>query len=80
MRRFWFKAAGHLKIKNDEAEFAVKFDSLNKYSQIQLDEIIKSRVMISENPSIAIEDGEYTLLLCPKKRTLSIRNKMRMIK
>ena len=66
--------------KKDITEYSVKFNNIDKYTQVQLDEVIKSRVSISNHPTFAIEDGEYTLLLCPRKCSTSIRNKMRMIR
>jgi len=65
--------------KNDITKYAVKFHNTNKYTQVQLDEIIKSKISIINCPSITIEGGEYTFLLTPK-RSSSIKNKMRMIK
>ena len=68
-------------LSKDKEEFAVKFDNINKYTQVQLDEIIKSKVTINNNSvSLAPEDGIYTFMFIPKRRTTSIKNRMRMLR
>ena len=64
----------------EKAEYAVKFENLNKYTQVQLDEVIKSKVSINNNLSESPEDGAYTFMFLPKKASSSIRNKMRMLR
>jgi hypothetical protein len=67
-------------LAEDKAEYAVKFDNINKYTQVQLDEIIKSKVTINNNISLEPEDGVYTFMFLQKRRPTSIRNKMRMLR
>jgi len=45
--------------------YAVKFIDFNKYHQIQLDELIRSRITLSSNPIPAYNDEEYTLIIMP---------------
>ena len=66
-------------LSKDKAEYTVKFDNINKYTQVQLDEIIKSKVTINNTVSLAPDDGIYTFMFMPR-RTTSIRNKMRMLR
>lgn len=55
--------------------YHVKFDRIDKYHQIQLDEIIKSKILLMGNASVVVEDGVYSFLFAPriksKKFTLS---------
>jgi hypothetical protein len=67
-------------ITKDKTQYAVKFDNINKYTQVQLDEIIKSKVTLSNNVPLSPDDGIYTFLFMPKRKTTSIRNKMRMLR
>lgn len=67
-------------LSKDRAEYTVKFDNINKYTQVQLDEIIKSKVTINNAVSLAPEDGIYTFMFIPRRNTRSIKNKMRMLK
>jgi hypothetical protein len=64
----------------DKTEYAVKFQDINKYTQVQLDEIIKSKVTLSNNVPLSPDDGIYTFLFMPRRKTTSIRNKMRMLR
>jgi hypothetical protein len=67
-------------LSKDKAEYAVKFENINKYTQVQLDEIIKSKVTVNNTVSLAPEDGIYTFMFLPNRRTPSIRNRMRMLR
>lgn len=67
-------------ITKDKAQYVVKFDNINKYTQVQLDEVIKSKVTLSNNVQLAPDDGIYTFLLMPRRKITSIRNKMRMLR
>jgi c-di-GMP-binding flagellar brake protein YcgR len=50
--------------------YAVKFENTDKYCQIQLDEVIKSKIVVakSNQPQPDYEDGVYTFLLIPRLR------------
>ncbi len=55
----------------DKNIYAVKFENVNKYNQIQLDEVIKSKIVVakSNQPQPDYEDGIYTFLLIPRFKT-----------
>jgi hypothetical protein len=67
-------------LSKDKAEYVVKFDNINKYTQVQLDEIIKSKVTINNTESLAPDDGTYTFMFLRSRRPTSIKNKMRMLR
>lgn len=64
---------------SDKTEYAVKFDNINKYTQVQLDEIIKSKVGLNNDISLAPDEGVYTFMFIPRRGNKSI-NKMRMLR
>jgi hypothetical protein len=70
----------HSAFSGDKAEYAVKFNNINKYTQVQLDEVIKSKVTINNTSPLSPDDGIYTFMFIPRKRSTSIRNKMRMLR
>jgi len=56
--------------------YEVKFTNVNKYNQIQLDELIKSKICIAHSHNHSLQEEMYTMLLVPGfKRT---RNKAGM--
>lgn len=49
--------------------YAVKFVNFNKYHQIQLDELIRSRITVSSDPIPVYNDEEtYTFIIMPDVR------------
>lgn len=53
--------------------YAVKFENANKYSQIQLDEIIKSKITVAHPQPPITEDGVYTFLFIPRIKPKKLR-------
>jgi hypothetical protein len=66
-----------IEIDKGKRDYAVMFYNINKHSQIQLDEVIKSRVTLVNHIHSAPEDGSYTFLLMPRMRTPCLRNRIR---
>lgn len=60
-------------IANGKREYAVKFHNINKYCQIQLDEVIKSKITLKHINHCAPEDGNYTFLLMPRTKSSQYR-------
>ncbi|MCX7749330.1 MAG: PilZ domain-containing protein [Clostridia bacterium] len=55
--------------------YSVKFDNINKYQQIQLDEIIKSKITIKESiKPVSDDDGIYTFFFLPRIRSKRIKS------
>lgn len=46
--------------------YAVQFENMNKYEVVQLDELVKSKITVKENPHQPVVGEEYTMLLFPK--------------
>lgn len=63
----------HIHQNGENTSYGVRFININKYYQIQLDEIIRSKVNITDSLSHSLhghEEGTYTFILAPKpKRT-----------
>ncbi len=54
-------------------EYAVRFSNIDKYTQIQLDEVIKSKITLNHISHCAPEDGSYTFLLMPHNKSSHYR-------
>lgn len=83
LSEFNMRMEGHvIKVteEKNKPEYSVKFDNINKYTQVQLDELIKSKVTINNQSLPAPEDGSYTFMFFPRIRTHRIKNKMRMLR
>lgn len=54
--------------------YAVRYENLNKYIQVQLDELIKSKMTVKNSPEheFVLKD-EYSILLLPRLRPRSRR-------
>lgn len=50
---------------------AVKFENINKYQQVQLDELIKSKVTVRNTREHVIAEEEYSIFLFPRFRPRS---------
>lgn len=50
--------------------YAIKFETLNKYQQVQLDELVKSKVTVknAHEHSASTSEEEYSMLLLPRLR------------
>ncbi len=72
LSEFNMKLEGHIvreEMDNGKYLYSVKFENINKYCQIQLDEIIKSKVTVSNlPPPPTTDDGIYTFLFIPRTR------------
>jgi len=58
-------------VRKDEVQndvYAVKFTNINKYNQIQLDEVIESKISVAKynQPRSNCDDGIYTFYFIPK--------------
>lgn len=78
LSEFNLKFEGRIVRKEDarsRSMYAVKFQNINKYHEIQLDEVIKSKIVVakSNQPQPDFEDGVYTFFLIPKFRRRTIR-------
>lgn len=83
LSEFEMKLEGHIvrvQREKDRCCYSVKFDSINKYNQVQLDEVIKSKITVRNSKQPVAEDGIYTFLFLPRVRTTSFRSKMRLYK
>lgn len=83
LSEFDMRLEGHIvrvERQKDGYAYAVKFDSINKYNQVQLDEVIKSKITVSNSKQPVAEDGIYTFLFLPRVRAASFRSKMRLFK
>ena len=58
--------------------YAVKFENINKYHQVQLDELIKSKVTVRNAQEHVVHEEDYSIFLFPrfrqKTRKIKIRN------
>lgn len=52
--------------------YSIEFDKPDKYTQIQLDELIKSKVTLKDSLQPNSDDGIYTFLFLPKGRSKRI--------
>lgn len=54
--------------------YSVKFENVDKYTQVQLDEVIKSSVCVKKESYFpTMDDTTYTFMMIPKFRTHRIR-------
>jgi hypothetical protein len=62
-------------VSSNENTYAAKFVNVNKYNQIQLDEVIESRITVSKQsqPTPNYEEGVYTFFLIPRMRSRRIK-------
>lgn len=54
--------------------YSVKFDKPDKYTQIQLDELIKSKVSVKESPPLISEDGMYKFIFLPRIKSTKLKS------
>lgn len=52
--------------------YAIKFDNVDKYTQVQLDELVKSKITLTNTHEPAIDDGTYSFLLMPRSKSKRI--------
>ncbi len=60
---------------NGRNVYAVHYENLNKYLQVQLDELVKSKITV-RNPhehDFTLKEEEYSILLLPRLRSRSHR-------
>jgi c-di-GMP-binding flagellar brake protein YcgR len=76
LSEFKMNFEGHI-VRKDTSNgtnfYGVKFDNINKYLQVQLDEIIKSKVKVKDIIQPVSDDGIYTFLFIPRIRSKRIR-------
>ncbi len=62
---------------NSKRLYSVKFDNINKYQQVQLDELVKSKISLCDKKNEPVYEEEYSIFLFPrfKQRTHRIRLK-----
>jgi len=63
---------------NGKREYAVRFGNIDKFSQIQLDEVIKSRVTLAHIIHSAAEDGNYPFLFLQRVRVPHAKRRMKI--
>ena len=83
LSEFNMRVEGHIlrsELKGAKQEYSVKFDDMNKYTRVQLDELIKSKVSVKKEETPVWEDGIYTFMLIPRVRSVRVRNRMRMLR
>lgn len=71
LSEFNLKLEGHIvreEVVKGIFSYAVKFANIDKYTQVQLDELIKSKITIINSAKPAFDDGIYTFLLIPRSR------------
>lgn len=62
-------------VNGDENSFSVMFEEMDKNTQVQLDEILKSEIMVSKQKLIPDGDGGiYTFIMIPRTRSRKIRS------
>ncbi len=57
--------------------YAVKFENFNKYQQVQLDELIKSKITLCDKKSEPMFEEEYSIFVFPKFRPRMHRIRLR---
>ena len=65
----------HIHQSGESTSYGVRFININKYCQIQLDEIIRAKVNITDSLSHSLhghEEGTYTFILAPKPKRSKI--------
>ena len=71
LSEFNIKLEGHI-IRVDRNHgrnvYAIRFININKYQQVQLDELVKSRVTVKNAREHVINEEEYSIFLFPRFR------------
>ena len=52
--------------------YAIKYDKIEKYVQIQLDEIFKANIAAKTTSEVATDDGIYSFILNPGSRAVKV--------
>ena len=76
LSEFNMRLEGHVVRKvpgSDSHVYGVKFDNMNKYNRVQLDELVRSRVTINSSDKSAMEDGVYTCMFIPNGKLSKAR-------
>jgi PilZ domain. len=60
--------------------YSVKFENINKYQVVQLDELIKSKVTVRNSHEAIVQQEEYSLFLMPGLRPRNRRIHIRSYK
>lgn len=60
--------------------YAVRFENINKYQVVQLDELVKSRITVRNSHENIILQEEYSLFLIPRIRSRTRRIRIRNYK
>lgn len=69
LSEFNIRAEGRIvRIDNTQGNrmYGVRFENLSKYSQVQLDELVKSRVKVGNAHEHTLHDELYSLILLPR--------------
>lgn len=72
LSEFNIKLEGHIiRVDRNRGKnvYAITFDNINKYQQVQLDELVKSRVTVRNAHEHVIHEEEYSIFLFPKFRS-----------
>jgi c-di-GMP-binding flagellar brake protein YcgR len=65
-------------MRNGSFTYALKFVNVDKYFQVQLDEIVKAKLSLRSSSKPALEDGIYTFLLSPRIRPARMHLRTRL--
>jgi c-di-GMP-binding flagellar brake protein YcgR len=60
--------------------YAVKFENINKYQQVQLDELVKSKVTVRNALEHVVHEEEYSIFLFPRFRPKAHKMRIRNYK
>ena len=60
--------------------YAVKYENINKYQQVQLDELVKSKVTVRNALEHVVHEEEYSIFLFPRFRSRTHKIRIRNYK
>lgn len=72
LSEFDLKLQGHIvreEAGKDLYSYSAKFDDIDKYTWVQLDELIKSKISLTGSEQNSSDDGTYTFMLIPRTRS-----------
>ena len=65
---------------NSKRLYSVKFENINKYQQVQLDELVKSKITICDRHNGRVFEEEHSIFLFPKLSPRTNRIRLRNYK
>jgi c-di-GMP-binding flagellar brake protein YcgR len=76
LSEFNIRFNGYLIRKDNEKDYSlysVRFMNVNKHHEVQMDELIKSKVSVKNANDAMVDDGIYTFLVAPRIKAGGIR-------